>query len=238
MRITIQKEGPYLVSGGVPLLLGEIVTNEDGDSVSFRTIRTIETPETYVLCRCGHSENKPFCDGAHMKHGFSGATTASHAPHAEQARAIEGEGIVLLDATAFCMGARFCDRGLGAWKYTETSTDETCRTTAIEESCLCPSGRLVMREIDGEDRVGNEGGVRDNDGVLEYEYEPSIMVLEDPINGMSSALWVRGGIEIVDEHGQAYEVRNRQTLCRCGESANKPFCDGTHYRVRFQDGLT
>ena len=33
-----------------------------------------------------------------------------------------------------------------------------------------------------------------------------------------------------------YEVRNRQTICRCGKSENKPFCDGTHTEVGFNDG--
>jgi CDGSH-type Zn-finger protein len=36
--------------------------------------------------------------------------------------------------------------------------------------------------------------------------------------------------------GFAYEQRNRQTLCRCGHSSNKPFCDGTHAAIDFDDG--
>ena len=36
--------------------------------------------------------------------------------------------------------------------------------------------------------------------------------------------------------GSTYEVRNRMTLCRCGRSANKPFCDGSHEEVGFRDG--
>jgi CDGSH-type Zn-finger protein len=31
-----------------------------------------------------------------------------------------------------------------------------------------------------------------------------------------------------------YAVRNRVTLCRCGQSRNKPFCDGTHKDVEFR----
>ena len=37
--------------------------------------------------------------------------------------------------------------------------------------------------------------------------------------------------------GTEYEQRNRVTLCRCGASANKPYCDGTHVTVHFQDHL-
>ena len=41
-------------------------------------------------------------------------------------------------------------------------------------------------------------------------------------------IWVRGGIPVASADGKTYEVRNRLTLCRCGRSANKPFCDGSH----------
>ena len=43
------------------------------------------------------------------------------------------------------------------------------------------------------------------------------------------------GVEVVGADGRPYEVRNRQTLCRCGESSNKPFCDGTHASMKFRD---
>jgi CDGSH-type Zn-finger protein len=39
---------------------------------------------------------------------------------------------------------------------------------------------------------------------------------------------VRGGITIESADGVPYEVRNRVTLCRCGRSDNKPFCDASH----------
>jgi CDGSH-type Zn-finger protein len=47
-------------------------------------------------------------------------------------------------------------------------------------------------------------------------------------------LWVRGSVPVVSEDGTPYEVRPRQTLCRCGQSRNKPFCDGSHKRVGFE----
>jgi CDGSH-type Zn-finger protein len=45
---------------------------------------------------------------------------------------------------------------------------------------------------------------------------------------------VRGGIAITSADGYTYEVRNRVTLCRCGHSKNKPFCDGTHSDIDFE----
>ncbi|MFZ2073841.1 MAG: CDGSH iron-sulfur domain-containing protein [Methanoregula sp.] len=39
---------------------------------------------------------------------------------------------------------------------------------------------------------------------------------------------MRGGIPVVSADRKPYHIRNRLTLCRCGKSQNKPFCDGSH----------
>lgn len=46
-----------------------------------------------------------------------------------------------------------------------------------------------------------------------------------------------GDFEILDPQGVAFGLggRNAISLCRCGASANKPFCDGSHKRIGFQD---
>jgi CDGSH-type Zn-finger protein len=56
MNIKINNNGPYIVSGEVALV--------DADGKIFTK------NETFALCRCGHSSNKPFCDGAHGREGF------------------------------------------------------------------------------------------------------------------------------------------------------------------------
>ena len=43
-------------------------------------------------------------------------------------------------------------------------------------------------------------------------------------------------VQVIGADGFEYERRNRQTLCRCGQSENKPFCNGAHAAVKFQDG--
>ena len=192
-----------------------------------------------MLCRCGHSANKPFCDGAHVAAGFDGTETASKELYMDGAEVIEGNGITLYDKTDLCIGAEFCDRFGGIWNLTRVTAENAgvsdpaeaadlakkARAAAVEEALLCPSGRLVMHDV------------RDGDVALEPTLEPSIALIEDPIYGASAAIWVRGGIPIFDEKGEPYEVRNRVTLCRCGHSENKPFCDGRHYPAEFNDGL-
>ncbi|MDR3878135.1 MAG: CDGSH iron-sulfur domain-containing protein, partial [Alistipes sp.] len=49
--------------------------------------------------------------------------------------------------------------------------------------------------------------------------------------------WIRGGIPMRREGGQTYEIRNRVVACRCGQSANKPYCDGTHASIKWKDDL-
>ncbi len=71
-------------------------------------------------------------------------------------------------------------------------------------------------------------------GELEPEFKPGISLVEDPFRKASGPLWVKGGIPVKSSKGFRYEVRNRVTLCRCGRSGNKPFCDGSH--LPFKDG--
>lgn len=223
MSVRVTSGGPYLVAGDVPLVRLEIVTNEAGESVGWREVDRLETGERYALCRCGHSDRKPFCDGSHMDGGFEGTETAGHESYASQAVNIDGPGVRLRDARSLCAEARFCDRSGGLWNLVERCDDPEALDLAREEAQLCPSGRYVLCE--GAD-----------EGELEPEFEPSIGLIEDPSMGVSGPIFIRGGIQVLDAAGEAYEVRNRVTLCRCGQSANKPFCDGSHVRVGFDDG--
>lgn len=221
MRITVTENGPYLVEGGVPLIRAEIEVNDQGEAVAWRETGRIEAGESYALCRCGHSAGKPFCDYTHVTVAFDGTETAGHRSFAEMSVDIAGTGLALHDARTLCAEARFCDRAGGLWNLVNRCEDPATRALAIEEAQLCPSGRYV---------ACGPGGVP-----LEPELEPSIVLVEDPQLGVSGPVFVRGGIEIVDADGEPYEVRNRVTLCRCGESKNKPFCDGSHIAAEFRE---
>ncbi len=222
MRITVTEDGPYLVSGSVPLLRLEIVTNDIGESVAWREIERIDTGERYQLCRCGRSQDKPFCDGSHAEVGFDGTETAGHESVLELSVPIDGPGIRIRDARKLCAEARYCDRAGGLWNLVQRCDDPEILALVEEEAMLCPSGRYTAC-------------TGDTDEALEPDYEPSIGLVEDPELGVSGPLFVRGGILIEGADGVAYEVRNRVTLCRCGESRNKPFCDGSHIKAEFHD---
>ncbi|MGH7724570.1 MAG: CDGSH iron-sulfur domain-containing protein [Candidatus Eiseniibacteriota bacterium] len=55
----------------------------------------------------------------------------------------------------------------------------------------------------------------------------------------NGSLRIEGEFEIVDQDGKAFGLagRNRVSLCRCGQSSNKPFCDGTHKTCGFESTL-
>jgi len=220
-KVTVTPNGPYLVEGSVPLSRQTIVADAEGNSVGWHGDGDLEAPSTYALCRCGHSENKPFCDGSHVRVGFDGTETAGHQPYLAEASEQDGPSLILTDAQPLCAFARFCDVAGQVWNLVEEEGPEAARLTELEAG-LCPSGRLVA--WDPETRQAKEP-----------EFEPSIGVVADPAQGVAGPLWVRGGIPVTGADGEPYEVRNRVTLCRCGASRNKPFCDASHASVGFTE---
>ncbi len=51
----------------------------------------------------------------------------------------------------------------------------------------------------------------------------------------NGSLLVKGLEKLVNSKGEEIEIKDQISLCRCGHSANKPFCDGSHRRVNFVD---
>jgi CDGSH-type Zn-finger protein len=224
-KITVSKNGPYIVSGSVPLAIQSIGVNRKGDSTEWVEGRAFTSTPQYALCRCGQSKTKPFCDGTHSKAGFDGTETASRASVAQQANALDGPAMQLLDAEGLCAFARFCDPHGQVWSQVERTGDERIRAQFIHQVGSCPSGRLIA--------VDKQTGEP-----VEPTLPQSIGVVEDPAQNCSGPLWVRGGMELIGADGQIYELRNRMTLCRCGRSGNKPFCNGAHAaNPKFNDDL-
>ena len=224
IHIAITKDGPYIVTGDVPLAIQTIVKNAEGESWEWEQGKEFGLKNVYALCRCGHSRHAPYCDGAHVKVEFDGTETASREPYDSMKTTVDGPAITLDDVRPLCAVAQYCDAVLDSWDATPQTDQPDKRTLVIHQATRCPSGRLVARDT----ATG---------AAIEPEFEKSIGVVEDPGEGCSGPLWVRGGIQVRSRDGEPYEVRNRVTLCRCGESKNKPFCDGTHVEVKYHDGI-
>ena len=225
--IKVTATGPYLVYGAPPIDEEIIVPNEDGNSWSYRKGIRISQPTgepCCALCRCGESQQKPFCDGAHNTADWDPLETASFDPILKDSKWYEGPEVVVSDNEKLCAYARFCDACGRVWTIVGKATTEEEKNIFYHETGFCPGGRLI-----GWDRkTGQE---------YEPKFDPSIGLIEDPLIKVSGPIWVKGGIRIESADGRSYEIRNRVTLCRCGQSHNKPFCDGTHAGTHWRDGL-
>ncbi len=221
-RVTIVKDGPYLVRGAVPLSRQTIGTDAEGGSEAWIAGEAVEAPARYALCRCGQSKTKPFCDGTHATVGFDGTETASREPYLDQAKVLDGPVVALMDTDALCAFGRFCDTHGKVWNQVSRTDNPAIGAQFISKGKTCPAGHLVAW-----DKAAG--------APIEPELPVSIGLVEDPPEDCAGPLWLRGGIQVVGADGFEYEVRNRVTLCRCGASKNKPFCDGSHASVGFQD---
>ena len=220
MRIQITENGPYVVTGGIPLAEQTIVVDAEGTSRDWRRGREYPVDDEYRLCRCGRSENKPFCDGHHVTAGFDGTETAPRVPYLTQATEQDGPELALTDAEGLCAFARFCDADGQIWNQVE----QAGQADRVEkEAGQCVGGRLVAWKIADEKATP-----------LESDAEPSIGVVQDPGQGVAAGYRVWGGVQITGSDGYEHELRNRVALCRCGASRNKPFCDGSHAQIGFQ----
>jgi len=221
-KVKITKNGPYLVSGNIPLDKARIIGDAEGTPTKWEFGEKYPVRENYSLCRCGSSQKKPFCDSAHVRANFDGTETGSRKPCLEQAETTYGPDLDLTDAEPLCAIARFCHRAGDTWTLTEHSDDPISKEIAIQEACDCPSGRLIAWE-------------KGSGEPYEPKFEPSISVVEDTVQKVSGPLWIKGGIPVEAVGGFQYEIRNRMTLCRCGRSGNKPYCDGAHVKTKFNN---
>ncbi len=225
--IKIMEDGPYMVYGNPPIDQQLIVPNEEGSSWIYRKgmvqINT-DHESPLMLCRCGASRCKPECDGSHRHHHWNSEETAPHDGMLEDSEILAGERIFLTDNQAYCAFARFCDAEGRIWNIVQEAITDDDVELAKREAAHCPAGRLLVWNAE-------------TNRPYEHKYIPSLSILEDCGIKVSGPIWVKGGMRIEGSDGRSYEVRNRVTLCRCGESMNKPFCDGTHASMKFDDGL-
>jgi CDGSH-type Zn-finger protein len=218
MKIVVEENGSYRVEGGVPLVRKTQMVSEQGEPLTWKKGESIPSEDPCWLCRCGHSQHKPFCDGTHNKIGFKGEQTADTAPTASRRRVFQGQGIEVHRDHLICMQAGFCGTRFGnLQKMVKDTEDVRIRSLVIAMVERCPSGSYTYTMNAGEPDIEPD--------LPKQIAITTEMTDEGPIMG---SLWVTGGIPVERSDGVQLEVRNRVTLCRCGLSSMMPLCDGTH----------
>jgi CDGSH-type Zn-finger protein/ferredoxin len=177
---------------------------------------TIDTGDSIYLCRCGASKNKPYCDGSHTAAGFSDRRQRSKpAPAAE----VAGKEITVVDDVSLCAHAGECVGRAPKTFFTPSPAgrvshpDATPLAELIAAIRHCPSGALLFKQ---------HGKL-----VHAYATNTEVRVEQDgPLHVQRAKLAGKARPATEDHY----------TLCRCGASLNKPFCDGMHAKVKFRDG--
>ena len=219
--------GPYYLLNDMKPKIVENLQNSKSEPLS--------TVSGVALCRCGASNNKPFCDGTHATIGFSSENkgTEKDAGGEEKNKVIKdkrkdyaGKKIAVHDNRRICSHAAECVNNLPSvfrlnarpWIDPEGANVEEIINTISK----CPSGALSYSIDDIEHRDQNERA-------------PMVTVSKD------GPYLITGGIELIG--GDANNTiqfgdgasKEHYTLCRCGASNNKPFCDGMHKVINFED---
>jgi len=194
-----------------PLLVTNVaqLTNSKGEE--------IKTRPDMALCRCGGSATKPFCDGTHARIGFSSEPSPDHTPDVVADYA--GSAITVHFNRLQCAASEQCSKSLAeVFREGEKpwiQPDHSIPRKIIEVIRRCPSGALRYT-------YRGHTGPRHGDA-------PSIRICR---NGPYE---VRGDVALNTTEWPAGASQERCTLCRCGASRNKPFCDGSHWRIKFRD---
>ncbi|MEX2962239.1 CDGSH iron-sulfur domain-containing protein [Microbulbifer sp. TYP-18] len=177
----------------------------------------IPTRATMALCRCGASNNKPFCDGSHARVGYSDKKSPERTT--DEILSYKGRDITVLYNRLVCSKSYECGRRLQAVFDTERDPwidpDKGSVAAIIDVIRACPSGALRYE--------------RNGEGI-HHEIPPGISIQVEA-NGpyrirnlaLVNADWCEGACE------------KKYSLCRCGASKNKPFCDGSHLAANFTD---
>jgi len=192
-----------------PLIVeGDIsIQKANGDSVDFVS--------KVALCRCGESNKKPFCDGTHAKVNFNDQKLEGRS--LDKRENYVGEGITIHDNRGICAHAGFCTDSLKSVfrvdKEPFVDPHGAPKEEIIEAIDKCPSGALSY-------------SVDDKEQVFSVENCTTFIAPNGPYA-------FKGDIEVEGTEWGQGAAKEKFDLCRCGESKNKPFCDGSHWTKHF-----
>jgi len=225
-KVVVLDDGPYIVRGSIPLVRKVQVVSELGEPLTWKKGEVIETADPYILCRCGHSHDKPFCDATHWETPFDTTEGAATGPTAERQRTYAGgTHVVVKRDDALCTGSGFCANRVTDVEHMVPGTGDTqVRAQVMAMIEHCPSGALAYAV---------EAGQADVEPDLPRQIAVITEITSDgPVTG---PLWVTGYVLIERADGRPLETRNRVMLCGCGLSKNKPLCDGAHREMGAQE---
>ena len=208
-KIACLPNGPYYLLNELSPRVIANIQNSRGEPCS--TITGV------ALCRCGGSNNKPFCDGTHGKIGFTDEKQTDGA--LDERKNYIGKTITIHDNRGICAHAGHCTNNLASvFKLNEEpwiDPDGAAVDKIIDTIRECPSGALSYSIDEVEHR--------------DQERQTMVTVTKD------GPYAVTGGIELIGQVQGEGASTEHYTLCRCGGSKNKPFCDGTHWEIGFKD---
>ena len=128
-NIRVAGGGPYVVSGDVPLTTKSPVMSEHGEPLTWTTERSAETADRYLLCRCGASANKPFCDGTHASTDWD---DDDHVPEGTYAWSVRRASAA--SASRSSRPAHLCARGV-LWQQGHQRVETRCGDRRQPHTC-------------------------------------------------------------------------------------------------------
>lgn len=205
-RPTIEERenGPFVAKNVTSMM------DRDGKPVAVKPLM--------VLCRCGHSANKPFCDGSHKRVGFR--SRGGEPAGRDRLLTYKGTEVSVTFNPRLCSHAAECGRlarhvfDAGRRPWIEPDNGTVAEVEAV--IAACPSGALALVTPDGEPK---------------HKVRPRAQITVQK-NG---PYWVQG-VAPPEAPMAVGQTREKYVLCRCGLSGNKPWCDGAHRDLRWKDG--
>ncbi len=207
-KISPKENGPLIVEG-----VSQLETTSGGPIQTDKPV--------YGLCRCGQSKNKPYCDGSHVAAGFTsdnGEAKIRNTPISYKGE-VDGKQVTVSYTPVLCghiaecqhLGKEVFDPSKKPWIQPENGSTDSI--TSVVRSC--PSGALrIAIEDETEHHLYD-----DNAGITIAKNGPYIVKQ----------------VELDAQFNGAGASEKKYILCRCGQSKNKPFCDGTHHDVKWRD---
>jgi truncated hemoglobin YjbI/CDGSH-type Zn-finger protein len=161
------------------------------------------------------------CDGSHARFEFTGDKDPRRVPDRRDRH--DGLQVTVLDNRGTCAHSGFCTDRLPVVFRQRKEPFVAASGGRIRAVRDCPSGALSFQIDEREDRE-----------LVDSPRTPEIEVSKD------GPYRVTGGIALYDgdnndERRNEGASREHYSLCRCGQSQNKPFCSGMHWYVNFSD---